>query len=86
MDAKTLYSSRRQDIAGLLDLIKLELEQHAEHAEKNDGPNYAEAGDLGHVRERLIQTLAFLAQQDEEFVKETLADVAAGRRNVAPPT
>ena len=79
MDAKDTYRRRKEDIGALLDWISMELDEHAAHADREGGPDWADAGDLVHVRNRLIETLAFVAQQDEEFVKETLTDVAAGR-------
>lgn len=84
MDAKELYTRRKKDIAALLDWISLEVDQHAEwtmtdRGPGTDGPDYGDCGDLGHVRERLIQTLAFLAESDEEFIEEALNDAAAGR-------
>jgi len=79
VEAKDLYENRRRDIAALLGWLDLEVDQHAAYAETEGGPNYAHAGDLGHVRERLIETLAFLAQRDGKDIKEALVDAAAGR-------
>ena len=78
MDAKTLYTDRKTDIAALLDWLELEVGKHADYAEQ-EGLTYAHAGDLGHVRERLIEVLAFLAQRDEQDIEDALADAAAGR-------
>ena len=80
MEAKDVYTSRKRDIAALLDWISLEADRHAEYAEK-EGLTFAHAGDLGHVRERLIETLAFLAQRDDKSIEEALADAAAGRQS-----
>lgn len=77
-EAKDVYTSRKRDIAALLDWLELELDKHAEYAQK-EGLTLAHAGDLGHVREKLIETLAFLAQRDGQDIKEALADAAAGR-------
>ena len=79
MEAKKLYADRKRDIDALLGLIGQEVTQHAEYARKEGGPNWAHCGDLGYVREHLMETLAFLANQDVEFVAETLDDIAAGR-------
>ena len=73
-----VYTSRKRDIAALLDWLELELDKHAEYAEK-EGLNWAHCGDLGHVQELLVQTLAFLAQREEKDIKDALADAAAGR-------
>ena len=86
MDARDTYIRRKEDIGALLDWISMELDEHAAHAEREGGPDWADAGDLAHVRNRLIETLAFVAQQDEDFVKEALADAAAGREQAARKT
>jgi len=86
VDAKELYTNRKRDIAALLDWLSLEVDKAAEYAEKEGGPDYADAGDLGHVRELLIQTLAFLAQQEEKDIEAALDDVAAGREQAERKT
>jgi len=83
--AHQLYQGRKRDIAALLDWISLEVDQHAEYAEK-EGLTHAHAGDLGHLRDLLIQALAFLAQRDEEDIKNALADAAAGREQAEGET
>ncbi len=77
--AATVYGSRRADIAALLDWLDIELDKSAEYVEK-EGVDFGHSGDLGHVRNLLVQTLAFLAQRDEEDIKGALADAAAGRK------
>jgi hypothetical protein len=76
--AHRLYLDRKRDVAALLDWLELELTHHAEYAAK-ERVSHAHAGDLGHVRELLIQTLSFLAQRDEKDIKDALDDAAAGR-------
>lgn len=85
MEAKDLYTHRKRDIAALLDWISLEVDQHAEYAE-TEGVDYGHCGDLGHVREKLIETLAFLAQRDEKDIEDALDDVAAGREQAERKT
>jgi len=68
MDAKDVYTGRRRDIAALLNWISLEVEQHAAYAEK-EGVDFAHCGDLGHLKDLLVQALAFLAQQGEEAIR-----------------
>ena len=85
MDAKELYTSRKRDVAALLDWLELELGQHADYAEA-EGVDYGHCGDLGHVREKLIETLAFLAQRDEKDIEDALDDVAAGREQAEGKT
>ena len=69
---------RKRDVAALLDWLELELTHHTEYAAR-DGVSHAHAGDLGHVREKLIETLSFLAQRDEKDIEGALANAAAGR-------
>ena len=76
--AHRLYTSRKRDIAALLDWLELELGHHTEYAAK-EGVSHAHAGDLGHVREKLTETLSFLAQREEKDIEDALADAAAGR-------
>jgi len=76
--AHQLYMSRKRDIAALLDWLELELQEHSNYAEK-EGLTYAHCGDVGHLKELLVQALAFLAQRDKADIKEALADAAAGR-------
>jgi len=78
VNAKELYTSRKRDIAALLDWLELEVIEHAAYAEK-EGLTHAHAGDLGELRRLLIEALAFLAQQDEKDIEKALADAAAGR-------
>ena len=78
MDAKTLYTGRKADIAALLDWLSLETDRHAAYAE-TEGVDFGHCGDLGHVRDRLTEALAFLAQRDEKDIEDALADAAAGR-------
>ncbi len=76
--AHRTYVSMKRDVAALLDWLELELQEHARYAAR-EGVNHAHAGDLGHVRRKLIKTLAFLAQGDEKDIEDVLEDAAAGR-------
>lgn len=78
-DAETAYAQRCRAVAQLLDWLKLEVKQHAAHAAK-EGISYGHAGDLGHVQERLMQTLAFLSQREESDIAEMLAPLWARQR------
>jgi len=86
VDAKELYTSRKRDIAALLDWLSLETNQHERYAKEEGGPTWAEAGDLGHVRKLLVQTLGFLAQQEEKDIEAALDDMAAGREQAERKT
>jgi NTP pyrophosphatase (non-canonical NTP hydrolase) len=74
-----VYTSRKQDIETLLTWLRQEVQEHARYTKQEGGPDFGDAGDLGRVRELLIETLCFLAQRDEADVKKALADAAAGR-------
>jgi len=71
LSAETVYRSRRKDVDALLEMLKEEVAHHAEFAQ-TAGVNYAHAGDLGHVRELLVEVLSFLAQQEPEDVERRL--------------
>ncbi len=77
--ANEAYQRNRGDIEGLLDLLREEVTHAAEHA-RNDGVNWAHVGSMAHVREGLVETLAFLARQDEAFIEKRLAAVRRGRK------
>lgn len=63
--AHKTYVSMKRDVAALLDWLELEVREHVRFAAK-EGVNYVHAGELGHVRRKLIETLSFLAQQEEK--------------------
>jgi len=71
--AAQAYQARRRDVDKLADMLKEEVAHHAEFAQK-DGVNWAHAGDLGHVRELLVEALAFLAQQEPGDVARRLQE------------
>ncbi len=75
--ASELYTERREDIARLIDWLDLELGKHQAKAEAEPA-DWSYAGDLGQVREKLIQTLAFLANQEPEEIEHLLGDSGAG--------
>jgi hypothetical protein len=63
----------------LLRFIAEETKMHAAHAKKA-GLHFGHVGDLGAVRRSLVEVLAQLAQQDEEFVWKRLAETRAGKK------
>lgn len=71
--ARELYDERREDIARVLDWIELELDKHKTNA-KGDPNNWGYPGDLGHVREKLIETLAFLSNTDTDEIENLLSE------------
>jgi hypothetical protein len=71
--AEQLYDERREDIARVMDWIECELDAHRSAAEKT--PNdWSNAGDLGHVLEKLTQTLAFLSNREPEDIEHLLGE------------
>jgi hypothetical protein len=68
------YQARRNDIAVLLDLICEEVKAHAATAEE-DGLHWGHTGDLGALRQTLVQALAQISAQDEATIEEHLADM-----------
>jgi len=71
--ARELYDERREDIARVLDWIDLELDKHKTTA-KGDPKNWCYAGDLGYVREKMIETLAFLSNSEPREIEDLLSE------------
>jgi hypothetical protein len=71
--ARERYEERRRDIDRILHWLTMELDAH--RAKFEDEPTaYAYAGDLGHVREKLIEMLAFLSNSDIEEIESVLSE------------
>jgi hypothetical protein len=71
--ASELYDQRREDIARVMDWIELELGKHQAAAEASPG-DWSNAGDLGHVLEKLTQTLAFQSNREPETIENLLGE------------
>ena len=71
--AHELYDERRQDIARVMDWIELELDKHKTNAKANPA-DWGYPGDLGHVREKLIEMLAFLSNGEPEDIENLLSE------------
>ena len=71
--AAQLYNERREDIARVMDWIECELDAHRTRAE-GSAEDWSNAGDLGHVLEKLTQTLAFLSNRDPEDIENLLGE------------
>jgi len=67
------YESNRRDIILLVDLLKAELDRHAERAAA-EPRNWGFAGDLGSVRRRIIEVLASLSGRSVASIEDALAD------------
>lgn len=71
--ASELYDERREDITRMMNWIELELDKHKTKAEANP-KNYGYAGDLGYVRENLVEILTFLSNGEQEDIKKRLRE------------
>ena len=71
--AAETYAARRNDIARLLDVLQMELDKH-DTEQKADPRNWGHAGDLGKVREDLINIVGFMSNMDPEHVVSFLND------------
>ncbi len=71
--AAETYAARRNDIARLMDVLQMELDKH-DAEQKTDPRNRGHAGDLGKVREDLINLVGFMSNMDPEHVVSFLND------------
>ena len=71
--ARELYDERRQHIARVMDWIELELDKHKTNAKANP-TDWGYPGDLGHVREKLIEALAFLSNNEPQEIENLLGE------------
>lgn len=69
--AAEMYAKRTADINRLLADIKANLRLHAK-AQRADPKNWGLTGDLGKVRQDLVEVVAFLTEMDPDEVKITL--------------
>lgn len=69
MTAKQTYASRSGDVQELMRLLQHSLEQHIDPGEEI---NWAHAGDLAHVRARLVELVAQVGCVAEATVCEEL--------------
>jgi hypothetical protein len=67
------------DVLALCKMLALETRMHARHA-KASGLNFGHTGDLATARRSLVEVLAQLAQQDEQFVWKRLAEARKARK------
>ncbi|MGO8703769.1 MAG: hypothetical protein ACLQVA_08110 [Candidatus Brocadiia bacterium] len=77
--AAQAYQGCQNDVGALLDLIGQEMKRHAEYA-KTDGLHWGHVGDVLQVRKCLVEVLAQLAQQDEAFIENHLAEMRESRK------
>ena len=72
-NAHDAYKARTHDIARLLGVLRMELNQHAKGA-KRDPRCWGKVGDLGKVRNDLIDLVAFISNKQRDEVENFLAD------------
>ena len=65
--ATEAYRDRMTDVRSLMDLLKTELRLHERKA-KADLRNWGYAGDLGYIKDRLTDAIAFIGNKDAEDV------------------
>lgn len=71
--AREQYDQHRQDIVRVLDWLDLELERHRTNA-KGKPNDWGCPGDLGHVRQKLIEALAFLSGGETQEIEDLLGE------------
>ena len=71
--AAETYAARASDIARLMDVLQMELDAHAKQANAKPG-DWGFAGDLGKVREDLVNLVGFMSNKDPQDIEEFLAD------------
>ena len=79
VDVKDAYRMAQDDVRTLLRFIAEETKMHGAYAKKA-GLHFGHVGDLGAVRRSLVEVLAQLAQQDEQFVWKRVADARKGKK------
>ena len=76
--AAQAYQRNQDDIGALLDALAQEVRMAADYARK-DGMDWAKVGTLAEVRRQLVETLAFVSQQDEAFIEKRLTSARTER-------
>lgn len=67
------YKQHREDIARVLDWLDMEMDRHESEA-KSEPRNWGYAGSIGHVREQLIEILAFIAPHEVKDIEDLLSE------------
>ena len=71
--ASQAYAKRRSDIARLLDVLQMELDAHAKRAALAD-THWGYPGDLGRIREGLIELVMSMSGMERERIEDFLAE------------
>jgi len=72
-NARDAYQAKANDIARLIDVLEMELQKHADAAQ-TDAKNWAKVGDLGKVRNDLVEMVEFMSGMDREAIENFLAE------------
>lgn len=79
VDVKDAYRMAHDDVLTLCKMIALETRMHGRYAKKA-GLHFGHVGDLGAVRRSMVEVLAQLAQQDEQFIWKRVAAMRRGKK------
>ncbi|MFG0327792.1 MAG: hypothetical protein ACF8SC_11060 [Phycisphaerales bacterium JB037] len=71
--ASQAYAKRRSDIARLIDVLQMELDAHAKRAALAD-THWGYPGDLGRIREGLIELVMSMSGMERERIEEFLTE------------
>jgi len=71
--ASQAYAKRRSDIARLIDVLQMELDAHAKRAALAD-THWGYPGDLGRIREGMIELVMSMSGMERERIEDFLAD------------
>ncbi len=71
--ASQAYAKRRSDIARLIDVLQIELDAHAKRAALAD-KHWGYPGDLGRIREGLIELVMSMSGMERERIEDFLAE------------
>lgn len=71
--ASQAYARRRSDIARLIDVLQMEFDAHAKRAALAD-KHWGYPGDLGRIREGLIELVMSMSGMERERIEDFLAE------------
>ena len=71
--ASDTYAQHRKDITSLMLWLELELNKHQANASKHP-KDWGFVGDLGHVREKLIEMMTFLSHSEQHEIEALLSE------------
>lgn len=78
--ASQAYAKRRSDIAHLIDVLQMELDAHAKRAALAD-THWGYPGDLGRIREGLIELVMSMSGMERERIEDFLAEADDAEAN-----